>query len=286
MGWNGNNGASKPSPRKNSRLPLVQAAIGLAAILAAYSAWRFFLSADASTDNGNDAEEIVAESNANRPCDTRRSTAKQDGTTKSPAESVAVVQDEWNMCPLYPNEKLLTSVTNRSTGYIVDNTLMKNGKKAQHVRELPSIWETTTDGMIAGLLAGNAKHADLPPLPPMSTLAADREFIKSLETPIEILKDDTEEVKAIKMIVRAARKDIKKRMDAGEHFKDILSEHHAILNDNGVIRKDAIDGLLEVRRNGSADDVNVYVTAVNQQLEKLGISPIGTSGERHLTEEK
>lgn len=282
MGWNGINSCKCKKTQKTTMLWSFIWSLGLAVIVCfIYLFHQFSIQL---TNAYNLRENVICSDE--KSYTVVASDNQKEFVVKTFAENSAIEQDEWNLCPLYPNEKLVSSVTNRSSGYIVDNTLMKNGKKAQHVRELPSIWSTTTDGLIAGLLFNSATHADMPPLPHMSTLAADREFLKSLNTPIEISTDDTEDIKAIKLIVRAARQDIKDRMEAGEHFNDILTEHQTILNDNGAIRRDAINGLLEVRRNGSDSDISIYVTAINKHLESLGISPIGTIRERYHTEDK
>ena len=180
--------------------------------------------------------------------------------------------NEWDS-PLYPGEKLVSSVTNSSDGYVIDVSQKPGGARTKHVRELPSIWESATDALIATVL--QAKDGmEMPPLPPMGR-SVEREFLDSLRKPISIGEADSDEVKAIKQVVISARDEIKSRIESGERFADILADHRELVNENGRIRMDALRELSEIRRTGTKTDVEVYVQAMNHMFGKMGIAPIG-----------
>ena len=187
------------------------------------------------------------------------------------AESVQPPADEWDS-PLYPGEKLVSSVTNKSSGYVIDVSMSRSGARTRHVRELPSIWESPTDVLIASVLQADERR-EAPPLPMMGQ-STEREFLKSLEKPITINPSDSDEVKAIKQVVRSVREEIKARIDAGERFGAILENHRSLMNENGRIRMDAMRELAEIRRNGKPEDAEMYLKAMNQMFERMGIAPI------------
>lgn len=191
-----------------------------------------------------------------------------------PVESVRQVTNEWDSLQ-YPGEKLVSSVTNRSTGYIIEVSMTKDGKRTRHVKEPPSIWETSVDGLISSVLQVK-EGQELPPMPMMGK-EMDSQFLESLKTPIVVRPEDADDVKAIKQIVNSAREEIKARMDAGEHFSDILTDHRNLHNENGRIRSAALKELREIQRTGTQDDVDNFVNAMNQQLERIGISPLPSS---------
>lgn len=153
-----------------------------------------------------------------------------------------------------------------------------NGHKTIHVKEPPSIWRNDTDGLIASVLQAR-EGVEMPPLPPMGS-AAQKRFLKSLETPIVVSPDDPPEVKAVKKIVSSAREEIKVRIDGGENFCDILEDHRSLRNENCRIRQDAVRELNRIRKTGSADDVSVYTIAVNNMFKKMGIKPLESKVEK------
>lgn len=171
-----------------------------------------------------------------------------------------------------PVERVVSS-RKTSLGYTIEITEDANGHRTRHIREPKSMWKSSTDAVIASVLM-TPKGQELPPLPPMDKYA-DAEFLTACKTPIEDSPDDTERQKIAKAIVRSAREEIKERIEAGEHFADILNDHRKLLNENGKIRSDAIRELAEIKKTKDPADAEVYVTAVNQAFEKMGIEPIG-----------
>ena len=103
----------------------------------------------------------------------------------------------------------------------------------------------------------------------------DEEFRASLSIPIEILPDDSDKVVAMKKIVASAREEIKELMAKGEHFCDIVNDHHKLCSENGKIRSDAILELAEIKRSGDAEGAREYSIKMNAAFSQMGIAPIG-----------
>ena len=102
------------------------------------------------------------------------------------------------------------------------------------------------------------------------------EFLASLEDGYEYDKNDTEEDRKLKMAVYETKKDLKKRMDAGEDIVKIMKDSRAELEKLGAYREDLKQLVNEHIRdeNASDDDVKDFVAAANKMLEKEGLPPI------------
>lgn len=263
MGWNGSgrqNSAPvqpKPAPKKPSAMKGVVA--GLVTVVALGAVFYFMFS-------GDEGKVEIKESKKGRIVDI--------GKVKPP--TVSPGQGETNAAAATtakaPAERVISS-RKTSLGYTIEITEDANGHRTRHIREPKSMWKSSTDAVIASVLM-TPKGQELPPLPPMDKYA-DAEFLAACKNPIEDSPDDTERQKIAKAIVRSAREEIKERIEAGEHFADILNDHRKLLNENGKIRSDAIRELAEIKKTKDPVDAEVYVTAVNQAFERMGIEPIG-----------
>ena len=113
------------------------------------------------------------------------------------------------------------------------------------------------------------------PMPPMPLVGnLDRDFLKSLETPIIISKDDPEDIAERKRAVREGRKQVKDLMDQGLTFKEIIADHEKLLNHNAELREDAIRMLKEFRAEGDPEGTKQFLDSINATLEARGIDPI------------
>lgn len=186
-------------------------------------------------------------------------------------KAVEVVKDKKIEVEKYPGEKIISSVTN-SSGYIMDLTIDASGKKRKHVYEKPSIWKTPTDELLAVALL-TPEGQDLPPWPNMRP-EMDKDFIRALETPIEELPTDDENVIAMKRVMISAREEIKNRLENGEHFCDILTEHRELANENGKIRADAVCEYSRILREGDEEGARKYLNVMNAAFSQMGIRDI------------
>ncbi len=103
-----------------------------------------------------------------------------------------------------------------------------------------------------------------------------KDFLKSLETPIIVTKDDTPEQAALKREMVKVKIDLKARYDAGEDIAAIMQETHEEYQRLAEYKDTIWELLREQRRNPSATerDIEDFITAANVQLEQKGIAPI------------
>ena len=127
---------------------------------------------------------------------------------------------------------------------------------------------STDDVILAYLLPGPG--GTLPPMQPIMG-GSDRIFLKSLEDPIVIDKDDSEEIRARKELVIVAREQIKARMDAGESFADILQDNYRLMEDNAKIRREAQREFDKIYREGDDDGARKYMLMIDAALQQMGI---------------
>ena len=103
----------------------------------------------------------------------------------------------------------------------------------------------------------------------------EREFKKSLETPIVVSKDDAPEDAELKRDMIAVKIEICDRLAEGETLKDILDETRSELQRLARVKR-AIQQEVLAQTSGGLDDgeVQAYIDAANILLEREGIAPI------------
>ena len=103
-----------------------------------------------------------------------------------------------------------------------------------------------------------------------------KDFLKSLETPIIVTKDDTPEQAALKREMIEVKIDLKARHDAGEDIAAIMTATHDEYQRLAEYKDTIWELLREARRNPDATDQDIedFITAANVQLESKGIAPI------------
>ena len=134
--------------------------------------------------------------------------------------------------------------------------------------------------------AGDLKIAGLLTTEPGEMLIGDNEemfyrdfkkdFLKSLETPIVIEKDDSPEVVALKKAVHETRMELKKRLDNGEDIAQIMIDTRKELRELGAYREE-LKKMVEDYRNKeatSSQDLQDMVNATNKMLEERGAKKI------------
>ena len=105
------------------------------------------------------------------------------------------------------------------------------------------------------------------------------DFVESLETPIDVLETDSEEDAALKRDMIEVKRDLKKRMDAGEDVCKIMAEAREEAMRLSVYTKQ-IEEMVQSAIHESADtieDAEDIIGAANRMLEERGASPIKIS---------
>ena len=104
----------------------------------------------------------------------------------------------------------------------------------------------------------------------------DKQFKAAILEPIEIDPTDTDEVKALKESVIAAREELKSRMDAGEDVKKVMCDGFRELQELGLYRLELEREINKLAKDGdfSHKDLDDLLGAANKMLEERGAKPL------------
>ena len=139
---------------------------------------------------------------------------------------------------------------------------------------------TNGSDQILGMIASAPPGRDMPPMP--ITKSIDRDFEKSLESPIVINSDDTDEVKVLKRSVMDLRMEVLAIKEAeGLTVYQILTEHQDLVRENAKLRAEAQKEAREIYDSGDIEGAREYVDKMNEQLGKLGSEQIKMPGEQN-----
>lgn len=260
MAWNQSTGAAaKPQPKKPSAMRGVIAGV---AVVAAAVAIFFAMS-------GKDEKPKAKVSSKVTTIKEVKPVVKRP-TAEAPKMDTPAHQNEY--AARFPNMKI-NKVTTNLTGYIEVDMVDSNGVRTVHYVAPPQIFECETDQLILNLLGARPGQA-VPPLPNLGGRRADKAFLESLKTPIVDKPGDSDKVRAQKEIVRAAREEIKAAMDRGAHFADIMEEQATLKEENGTIRRKAMQELNELAKKGDWEGAQKYMDGINDAFSKMDIQPI------------
>lgn len=148
-----------------------------------------------------------------------------------------------------------------------------DGKRHMFVQHAKSPLPTGVDEIIAMAVAGQP-NAQIPPIPIRKGANMDQQFRDALKKEIVINDTDSDRVKELKQSVIAAREEIKRRMDNGESFADIISGHQELSNENNKIRDDALRELRSIVDSGDKAGAREYLNKMNAALQQMGIAPM------------
>lgn len=103
-----------------------------------------------------------------------------------------------------------------------------------------------------------------------------QQFLKSLEEPIIVSKDDSPEDAQLKRDMIATKIDLKARMDEGEDICKILSDTHKEVQDLARYKTLLQKEIRDAAKNPdmTMQDVDDLIQAANIMLDKKGIAPI------------
>ena len=105
------------------------------------------------------------------------------------------------------------------------------------------------------------------------------DFLKSCEEPIIVTDEDTPEQAELKRTMIETKIDIRNRMAEGEKLGDILLATRREHQDLAMYKHELQNQIYQLRKDSSLSmqDIDDFVTAANQMLEKKGIAPISLS---------
>ena len=184
------------------------------------------------------------------------------------------VKDSKSVDAQPPHKKIveMISVITNADGSVLERFRTADGKIRSRQSAPRSVFENSTDQLIAMAIQGATSPGGMPPMPMSSNVEED--FLRSLNKPIVINPDDSEDVKRLKQQVMEVRADIDQLMKEGRTFADIMREHQSLVNDNASIRKDVMSGLHEYVDKGDMEGAQEYLNKMNAALKQMGMESI------------
>ena len=170
------------------------------------------------------------------------------------------------------SHSFITNSTGRSVREVI---VTADGKKHGKTTVIAKpTFKYGTDQMLADVLFP-PEHGQLPPWPEMDAKAIDREFAQSILDPIEILDDDSEDVRIRKEAVRQARSEMIQLVKEGHSVLDVIRNQREGNEHAHDMQLTVARELHKMRREGaSADAIKDYLDKANQLLEQSGIGPV------------
>ena len=145
--------------------------------------------------------------------------------------------------------------------------------EAHKERQAAIPWQTDADRQLAILLV--SKDGNMGLLPPFNWRFKDQ-FLKSIETPIIVSKDDPPELQEQKRQMIEAKVYLKERMDAGEDIVDILNDEYKNAQKIRSLRQNLQEELRKLEKTAtSVQEVQDYIDAANKMLDEHGAKHVG-----------
>lgn len=132
----------------------------------------------------------------------------------------------------------------------------------------PPVFDNASDQVIA-MAVQDATHG-MAPIPMGKD--SEKEFLESLKKEIVILDTDDEQTRALKEAVKATREEIKRLVDSGMSFNQVMQEHQKLANENAKIRNEATLELRKILESGDIEGAQKYKRKMNLAFEQMGIA--------------
>lgn len=204
----------------------------------------------------------------------RIAAATPSAPTNRVAQKVVEKKVEEETDPAKRIVEVISCTTNRGVDQICRVYRTADGKK--HKEYSPAtkpIFRHGTDTLLSVLLSGS-KTGVIPPMPMRSDKSLDEEFRASLNDPIVIEADDSEERAERKRQVMQAREEVKQMMDEGLSFREVISESRRLFQENAQIRREAMQELQKLHEQGDAEGERKYQITIDAALGAMGIDPM------------
>ena len=267
MGWNGSGqrGAAPVQPKVTAKKPSPVRGLvagGAVVVLAAVAYFAFFA-------GGNESVKDQSDRKRGRITEVKPSKAGKDGKALERGDVSRAGQKEVAEKDGKPVE---SAANDAGLSDLPTPGEMPTPPPRKETFDNPS------DQLISMTINGNG--GQIAPLPFSNNM--DEEFRKSLEKPIVINDDDSEEVKAAKQRVLEAREDIKALMKEGKSVRQILEEHREDVNFKAEMRSQVAKEARAILESGDAEGAKKFVMMMNFALQQKGIEEV----EMPLTKEQ
>ncbi len=168
-----------------------------------------------------------------------------------------------------------TVVTNRS-GAVIEKLVLADGTTMSKVEPPKPVFENAAEQVIA-LAISTPPGASMPPLPDLTGLEED--FAKSLERPIVITEDDSEEVQKLKERVAETKAYLAEEVKKGGNIIDILREHQEEMGRIEAEQLAAVREMQAIKAEEGDEAAAEDVKRKNGEFRKDGIPELPVPGE-------
>lgn len=179
-----------------------------------------------------------------------------------------------------------SKVFEKANGYVMlpsgrlhklSQNVLTNDVASLHPKSDFAIFDHHVENQIAALITLNP--GDVLVGTPHYGDAFVKKFLKSLENPIIISRDDDEYAKQLKQAVINAKIDLKERYDRGEDIAEIMNDTHNEYQKLAQTKNYICTELEKIQSNPDAtsSDIEDFIQAANIILEQKGIAPLSIS---------
>lgn len=218
-------------------------------------------------------EKATPRSIVETPVKTKENAKKNPPTVSAPKPQQPVeVKVDPNARPTKVGE-VVNGYVMLPSGRIHKPTGVVTNRVADYGKSKYSIFENRSDNEIAGILMANPGEAVV------GTKRYDKwfekQFLKSIETPIKVSPDDEPWQADLKKLVIQARLELKEAHDKGEDIATIMSESRQQLQDLSKYKQSVKQIYAQnVKECATEQDVADLQKAVNVMLEEKGCAPM------------
>lgn len=196
-------------------------------------------------------------------------------TSKIKPEKVVVAPTDQKSIPetYFGSEIKNRSFTTNKAGFVIERIFTADGKSHRKTHYPASPFKHETDRYLAMVVA--QAPGSITPLPDLShEKGLEKAFLESLETEIIINGSDSEKIKELKARVISAREDMKRMIDKGMTFAEVLNDYQKRCNEESDIRMDTARELQKIIEEGDLKGARKYITTMNLALQQMGIETI------------
>ena len=258
----------------SSRRPAwVKGAIaGAAVVVIALAAW--FLLAPRSQPAPPPPTPTVPKPKVVRPAPTpapKPATTNSAPVVEKPKAPRSSVKNPWGT-PIPPDLEYKPHWAYTEEDYARIDPSYKERHERFKERQANNPWKTTADSQLSVLLFSELGQPNL--LIPFSRQFKDQ-FLKSLEQPIVIGKDDSPELKEQKRQMIETKIWLKQQMDEGKDIVEILNNEYERQAKLRGMRENLMRELRNIQKTAtSVQEVEDYVNAANKMLEAEGAAKV------------
>ena len=188
--------------------------------------------------------------------------------------------------PKYKGVEIVRSTAQTNTdGTVIERIFTADGKSHRITHLPPRVFTNPCDEYLAAILTV-PKNAPMAPLPDLSHENLEEQFKEAIKTPIEVLPEDSDEVKEAKMLVIAAREEMATLLKNGYKFHEVLMEQQKIAAENLDVRAKVIREFNEIVKSGDSESAREYVRKMNVALQQMGIEGLKLPASMRKPEEE